>query len=68
MQEITLELPDDVLDSCNERIQGTEFESQEKYLSFVIKEVVELNDVREPKDYEPSESERIDNLESLGYI
>ncbi len=66
-----IEVPDELHGRISERVEETEFDSVESYVTFVLEEVVkrrpELEDSEAGRDEEREEKVR-DNLRSLGYV
>ena len=65
MSELKLQLPDETIEICQKRIDGTDFDSIHEYLSFIITEVVE-RDTNQQAESKISVDE--EQLKSLGYI
>lgn len=66
MNELMIKLEDEIVEACENRIRGTEFDSAEEYIAFIVTEVVFLDDIktRETRDNEDPE----DQLRALGYL
>jgi hypothetical protein len=65
MPELKLQLSDEVVETCQGRIEGTEFNSIHEYLSFIIFEVTK-HDTNQRTEFEKEINE--EQLESLGYL
>lgn len=64
---LSVRIPKDLLDKITAKIRGTEFDSVESYVLFVLKEV--LTDEPRSNPYSDEDQERIEaRLRSLGYV
>jgi hypothetical protein len=69
-------LPPDLQAQCEKRIEGTNFESVEEYVTFVMAAVLDSDDpaagspsrTGDANDSPPRDDEVTDRLESLGYL
>ncbi|WP_458207750.1 hypothetical protein [Haladaptatus sp. NG-SE-30] len=68
-EEASVRLPADLWEECERRIKGTNFESVEEYVQFVVAELLDGTDTRGSSGVERSENstEVMDRLKSLGY-
>jgi Arc/MetJ-type ribon-helix-helix transcriptional regulator len=65
--DFSVKIPKDLLERITSKIQGTEFESVESYVLFVLREV--LADEPSSQPYSEKDQERIEaRLRSLGYV
>ena len=59
-------IPRELVAKINKKIQGTEFDSVEKFVLFVLQEVMKDS---APQDYSQEDQKRIEErLKSLGYV
>lgn len=66
MEHLDIELDDRVLEAIDRRIRGTEFDSREEYISFIVESVVSADDGEdEPGD---TGEDMEDRLRALGYV
>lgn len=64
---MSIQIPDELQHEIETRIAGTEFESVEEYICFVIREIVEGDPVRgDNQNTEDADVE--DRLRELGYL
>ncbi|MFC6888247.1 hypothetical protein [Halorubrum trueperi] len=68
----SIEIPDDVSDRLEERVTGSEFDSVEEYITFVLREVTkehpEIEDSATIHRSGGDKSRARENLKSLGYL
>lgn len=62
---VRVALSEQLTEQCERRIQGTEFDSVEEYVQFIVREVVEGDDREGVSEDATDELER--RLEALGY-
>ena len=63
----TVSVPDDLYKQCHRNISGTEFESVDEYIQFVLSEVVKA-DTDAAVDASADREVDEDQLEALGYL
>lgn len=63
----TVSLPDDLYEQCNRTISGTEFESVDEYVQFVLSEVLAADVGASPNNAARPDVDE-DHLEALGYL
>ena len=70
-----VEIPDEIVEKLKKRVDSTdEFDSIEKYVNYILKQVTErLENEKQEKDEEPvfseEDEEKVkDRLRSLGYL
>ncbi len=66
-EKVTLELPEEVMMEIKRRIAGTEFQSSEEYLSYIINEVLKGSSSRIAQNTK-AEKKTKKRLRSLGYM
>jgi len=68
--ETAVRIPPDVWANCEARIEGTDFDTVEEYIRFVVTEVsIVSNDDDATHPRRVSDSDEVtDRLESLGYL
>lgn len=66
----SIDIPADVVDRIEARLQGTEWESPSEYITYVLQEVLYRIEEETDGTYEESidEDEVKDRLRSLGYL
>ena len=66
MHEVTIELEKEVVEACEQRVKGTEFNSVEDYIAFITTEAISVGGIEtiETRDLEDSENQ----LRALGYL
>ena len=66
MCELVIELEKEIIEACEQRIKGTEFDSVDEYITFITEEVVssDMTEIQDAPDLGCSE----DQLQALGYI
>jgi len=62
---VRVPLSEQLTEQCERRIQGTEFDSVEEYVQFIVREVVEGDDREGVSEDATDELKR--RLEALGY-
>lgn len=72
-ESVKIEISKNIFDGIEKRIEGTEFNSVEEYVTFVLREVVsETGEEREEGEKEPftkEDEEKIkERLRGLGYL
>ncbi len=67
MTEISLEIPQEHIEYCEQVVETTEFETVEEYLSYVIEEIAIGVDCHEGSPHSMPDNVS-DQLESLGYL
>ena len=69
MDEAAIHLPSDLRSELERRIEGTNFDSVEDYVTFILRAVVEdANEGALPEDHDADHAELEDRLEDLGYL
>lgn len=63
-----IDLPEELADAVESRIEGTDFDSVEEYVLFVVGEVVAERDEETDDDSRPDVSGVEGRLEDLGYL
>jgi hypothetical protein len=71
-EDTEIRIRGEIAEKCEARIKGTEFESVEQYVQFVMETVIEGEDrdvgTRDDRDSDAEVSQDVeDRLESLGY-
>lgn len=64
--DTSVQIPSDVWAECEARIEGTEFDSVEEYVQFVVTAL--LDDPVDRRTSEDDSAEVTERLESLGYL
>lgn len=69
-EQRTINIPSEVLDRIETRLKYTEFESSEKYITFVLEELLHQIESKEQNGEftELDEGEVQERLKSLGYL
>ena len=69
-EQRTVNIPSEVLDHIETRLKYTEFESSERYITFVLKELLHQIEINEKNDEfnKLDEGEVQERLKSLGYL
>jgi Arc/MetJ-type ribon-helix-helix transcriptional regulator len=67
MDELSIRLPPELKAELEARIDGTDFESLDEYVRFVLEEIV-ADDAAERVGRDRNNSDLEDRLEDLGYL
>ena len=67
-QKKTVSIPTNLYDAIQERVEGTEFNSVEEYVTFVLEEVIKDDDEEETAFTAEDEEEVKKRLRALGYL
>lgn len=64
-----IKVPREILRKIEERIKGTEFESVEAYVNFVLEEVLKDEEEESSETFSEQDEEKVkDRLRALGYL
>ncbi|WP_128476573.1 CopG family transcriptional regulator [Halorussus pelagicus] len=64
----SIELPPEIHQQCASRIEGTEFESVDEYVTFVLEVLFEQEDDSRTVEQHANDEAMKERLESLGYM
>jgi Arc/MetJ-type ribon-helix-helix transcriptional regulator len=69
MKEITISLPEEVIQKLENKIRETDFENISEYINYVLDQVLEESKEQTKTAYTEEEEEAVKNrLKELGYI
>jgi Arc/MetJ-type ribon-helix-helix transcriptional regulator len=69
MKEITISLPEEVIQKLETKIRETDFESISEYINYVLNQVLEESKEQTKTAYTEEEEEAVKNrLKEVGYI
>lgn len=67
MSELRLDLPEQIVNQCEEIVEETEFDSVEEYLKFIIMEVAKTSEDGISDSEDVDQRDMDEQLEALGY-
>lgn len=68
MSEKKVSIPESLYEKIEERVEGTEFESVNDYVEYVLREVVSEEEEEEEEFSEEDEEKVRERLRALGYM